>query len=434
MFESLYKRIEDKTAKVGVIGLGYVGLPLVTTIAKAGFQVTGIDISEERVDQVQRGISYISDLPSESLYPLVQRGQIQATTDSNVLSEISIIHICVPTPLGKNRNPDISNVLTAVGAVAKHLYPGQLIILESTTYPGTTEEVVLPQLENTGLEVGKDFFLAFSPERIDPGNTVFSIENTPKIVGGVTELCTKITEYFYSLFINKVHPVSSPKTAETTKLLENTFRNVNIALVNEFAQMCNGMELNVWEIIEAAATKPFGYMPFYPGPGLGGHCIPIDPHYLAWSAKHHDIDARFIELASEINESMPEYIVSKVTETLNQHFKPVNGSTILVLGVAYKRDVSDTRESPAIPIIQLLQEQGGKIAYHDPHVPQLPVEGNRYISQELTAELLQESDCVVVITDHSDIDYKFVLDYAQIIYDTRNIIKSNASAEKIIKL
>lgn len=434
MFDLLHKKIENKEAKVGIMGLGYVGLPLSVTIAKSGFQVTGIDTSKERVGQVQRGISYISDLSSEILSPLVQQKRIQATTDYDILSELDIINICVPTPLGKSKSPDISYILSVIENVVKHLHQIQLIILESTAYPGVTEELILPRLEETELKVGEDFFLSFSPERIDPGNKIHSIENTPKIVGGVTEMCTEITEFFYSFFIKKVHSVSSPKSAETAKLLENTFRSVNIALINEFAQICDKMGLDVWEIIDAAATKPFGFMPFYPGPGLGGHCIPIDPYYLAWAVKRYEIDAKFIELACEINESMPEYVVSKVSDALNQNFRPVNGSNILILGITYKRDVMDTRETPAIPIIQLLKAQGGKIIYHDPHVPQFQIEDEAYTSQELTTELLQKSDCAVIVADHSDVDYQFVIDMAKTVVDTRNITKGLRDSHMVFRI
>ena len=423
VFESLHKKLGDRTAKIGVIGLGYVGLPLAVTVAKEGFQVTGIDISKERVSHVQNGISYIRDLSSETLVPLVRRGQILATDTDDVLSKLDVISICVPTPLSKSKNPDISFVMMAVESVAKHIHQGQLILLESTTYPGATEEMVLPILEESGFKVGEDFFLAFSPERIDPGNSIYSIENTPKIVGGVTEICTKIAEYFYSLFITQVYPVSSPKIAETTKLLENTFRNVNIAFVNEFSQMCDKMDLDVWEIIDAAATKPFGFMPFYPGPGLGGHCIPVDPYYLTWSAKRYNINTKLIDLANEINEIMPEYIVGKVVEVLNQSFKPVNGSKILILGVAYKRDATDTRESPAISIIQSLEAQGGQITCHDPFVSQLRIEDKMYVSQELTGELLQQSDCIVIVTDHTEINYDLLVEYTDKVIDTRNAIQ-----------
>ena len=420
MFESLYKKIENKTAKVGIIGLGYVGLPLSVVIAKSGFQVTGIDISQERVGQVQRGTSYITDLSSETLSPLVLREQIQATTGDDVLSELDTINICVPTPLGKSKSPDISYIMAVVKSVAKHLRRGQLIILESTTYPGATEEVVLPQLKETGLKVGEDFFLAFSPERIDPGNKIYSIENTPKIVGGVTEACTKIAEYFYSLFINQVHTVSSPKAAETTKLLENTFRHINIAFANEFAQMCDKMNLDVWEIIDAAATKPFGYMPFYPGPGLGGHCIPVDPHYLAWSTKRHELDAKFVELASEINESIPKHVVDKIVNALDQQGISVKNSRVLAIGVAYKRDVDDLRESPALEIIKLLQELDSQVFYHDPYVSTLTLGCKKYESLPLNAKMLPEFDCVLVITDHSKIDFQMVLEHSKVLIDTRN--------------
>ena len=419
-FESLRKKIENRTAKVGVIGLGYVGLPLSATIAKAGFQVTGIDLSEEKVNQVNDGISYISDLSLETLAPLIQRGQIRATTDYAILSELNIINICVPTPLSKSKNPDISFVLAAVESLVKHLHQGQLIILESTTYPGTTEEVVLPKLKEGGLKVGEDLFLAFSPERIDPGNEIYSIENTPKIVGGVTERCTEITKYFYSLFVNQIHPVSSPKVAETTKLLENTFRSVNIALVNEFAQMCDKMDLDVWEIIDAASTKPFGFMPFYPGLGLGGHCIPVDPHYLAWKARLHDHSPRFIDLASDINASMPEYVVGKIASTLNQQGKSIKGAKILVIGITYKADVADLRESPALETILSLQNLGVQISYHDPYIPSIDLNNKKYKSQPIDAKKVSEFDCVLVTTDHSEIDFQMILEHSKTLVDTKN--------------
>ncbi|MCZ6680812.1 MAG: nucleotide sugar dehydrogenase [Candidatus Poribacteria bacterium] len=437
------KKIADRTAHAGVIGLGYVGLPLALTIAKSGFSVTGIDVNQRKVEHIQQGISDVADVPSEDLGTFVQRGQIQATTDYHILSELDTVNICVPTPLRKSKDPDMSFIISAVDAIAQYLRQDQLIILESTTYPGTTEEIVLPKLEERGLQVGKDFFLAFSPERIDPGNQTYSTVNTPKIVGGVTPACTEVAQLFYEQFIHEVQTVSSPRTAEMVKLLENTFRSVNIGLVNEMALMCDRMKLDVWEIVDAAATKPFGFMPFYPGPGLGGHCIPVDPHYLSWKAKTYEFYARFIELASEINGSMPEYVLDKITDALNRHRKAINGSKILMMGVAYKRDVGDVRESPAIDVIRMVAQRGGEIFYHDPYVPELEVEelglidGSpaRYACQELTEALVNNVDCVAIMTDHTGIDYSWLVDHAAVVVDTRNATKSvTTSRSKIIKI
>ncbi len=430
------QKIETQTARAGVIGLGYVGLPLMVTIAKAGFPVTGIDISRQRVEHIQGGISDIPDVPSEVLTPFVQRGQIQATTDYQVLSELDTVNICVPTPLRKSKDPDMSFIISAVDAIAQYIHKGQLIILESTTYPGTTEEIVLPTLQKSGLRVGKDFFLAFSPERIDPGNQTYSTANTPKIVGGITPACTEIAQLFYEQFINKVHVVSSTRASEMVKLLENTFRSVNIGLVNEMALMCDRMGLDVWEIVDAAATKPFGFMPFYPGPGLGGHCIPIDPHYLSWKAKTFEFYARFIELASEINGSMPEYVLGKITDALNRQRKAINGSKILIIGVAYKKDVGDTRESPAIDVIRMLVQRGGEVLYHDPYVPELQVDGlGPYVCQELTAERVKNVDCVAIMTNHTNIDYGWLVNHAVVVVDTRNATKFvETHRNKIIKI
>ncbi len=430
------QKIETQTARAGVIGLGYVGLPLMVTIAKAGFPVTGIDISRHRVEHIQDGISDIADIPSETLAPFVQRGQIQATTDYQVLSELDTVNICVPTPLRKSKDPDMSFIISAVDAIAQYIHKGQLIILESTTYPGTTEEIVLPTLQKSGLLVGRDFFLAFSPERIDPGNQTYSTANTPKIVGGITPACTEIAQLFYEQFINKVHAVSSTRVAEMVKLLENTFRSVNIGLVNEMALMCDRMGLDVWEIVDAAATKPFGFMPFYPGPGLGGHCIPIDPHYLSWKAKTFEFYARFIELASEINGSMPEYVLGKITDALNRQRKAINGSQILMMGVAYKKDVGDTRESPAIDVIRMLVQRGGEVLYHDPYVPELQIDGlGPYVCHELTAERVKNVDCVAIMTNHTNIDYNWIVNHAVVVVDTRNATKFvETHRNKIIKI
>jgi UDP-N-acetyl-D-glucosamine dehydrogenase len=435
------QKIETRTIRAGVIGLGYVGLPLMVAIAKAGFSVTGIDSSSSKVNHIQRGISYVPDVPSENVAPFVERGQIQVTTDYQALKDLDTINICVPTPLRKSKDPDMSFILSAVERVAQYLHKDQLIILESTTYPGTTEEVVLPKLEATGLKVGHDFFLAFSPERIDPGNKIYTTVNTPKIVGGITPACTQIAQRFYEEFINEVHPVSSTRTAEMVKLLENTFRSVNIGLVNEMALMCDRMNLDVWEIVDAAATKPFGFMPFYPGPGLGGHCLPIDPWHLSWKAKTYEFYARFIELASEINSSMPEYVLDKIVNALNRQRKAVNGSKVLIIGVAYKKDVGDIRESPAIDLVRLIADRGGEILYHDPYVPEfhrgstgnhLP---NHYVSQELTVDLVRNVDCVAIMTDHSNIDYSWLVKYAHVVVDTRNATKLvDNHRDKIIRI
>ncbi len=437
------RKIEDQTAYAGVIGLGYVGLPLAVTMAKAGFSVIGIDVDPRKVEGIQGGISVVSDVPSADLASFIHRGQIQATTDYRILKELDTINICVPTPLRKSKDPDMSFIISAVDEIAHYLRKGQLIILESTTYPGTTEEIVLPKLEKSGLRVGEDFFLAFSPERIDPGNAIYSTANTTKIVGGITAACTQVAQLFYRQFIQEVHAVSSTRVAEMVKLLENTFRSVNIGLVNELALMCDQMGLDVWEIVDAAATKPFGFMPFYPGPGLGGHCIPVDPHYLSWKAKTYEFHARFIELASEINGSMPAYVLGKIIDALNQHHKAINGSKILIMGVAYKRNVGDVRESPAIDVIRMLVRRGGEILYHDPYVPELEVEEVdarnrqpvRYSCAELTTELAQHVDCVVIMTDHADIDYCWVVDHAAIVVDTRNATKSiTKNQNKVVKI
>ncbi len=435
------QKIEARTLRAGVIGLGYVGLPLAVAIAKAGFSVTGIDSSSSKVVRIQQGISYVPDVPSENVAPLVERGQIQATTDYRALKDLDTVNICVPTPLRKSKDPDMSFILSAVERAAQYLHKDQLIILESTTYPGTTEEVVLPKLESTGLKVGRDFFLAFSPERIDPGNKTYTTVNTPKIVGGITPACTNIAQRFYEEFINEVHPVSSTRTAEMVKLLENTFRSVNIGLVNEMALMCDRMNLDVWEIVDAAATKPFGFMPFYPGPGLGGHCLPVDPLHLSWKAKTYEFYARFIELASEINSSMPEYVLDKVIDALNRQRKAVNGSKILIIGVAYKKDVGDIRESPAIDLVRLLTGRGGEILYHDPYVPEFHVGStgdnlpDRYVSQELTVELISQVDCVAIMTDHSSINYDWLVECADVVVDSRNATKSvDNHRDKIIKI
>jgi UDP-N-acetyl-D-glucosamine dehydrogenase len=412
---ALREKIATRTATFGVIGLGYVGLPLATAFAAVGFPVLGLN----------RGDSHIKDVPSATVADLVDTGRFAATTDMSRLAEADIISICVPTPLSKTRDPEMAYVQAATEAVAQSLRPGQLVILESTTYPGTTREVILPQLEATGLVAGQDFFLAFSPERIDPGNPTYGITNTPKVVGGLEPASTELGARFYGTAIAHVHPVSTPEAAEMVKLHENTFRAVNIALANETALMCDRLGIDVWEVIDAAKTKPFGFMPFYPGPGIGGHCIPLDPHYLSWKMKTLNYRARFIELASEINASMPEYWVEKVAAALNARERSVKGSAILVIGVAYKPDIDDVRESPALDIIALLQQAGASVAYHDPYVPELRVPAGTLQSVALTAERLGAADCVVIATDHQVVDTGLIQAAATTIVDTRHAVRNS---------
>lgn len=421
---------------VGVIGLGYVGLPLVVEMARSGgFNVIGFDVSIEKVEAINNGQSYIEDIPTAELAPLVKSGRVRATWDFSHIEQVEAISICVPTPLRKTKDPDISYILAAVDAIREHLRPGQTIILESTTYPGTTDEAVLPVLESTGLKVGEDFFLAFSPERVDPGNPTWKTRNTPKIVGGITPECTRRAVKYYGRVFQNVIAVSSTKCAEMVKLLENTFRSVNIGMVNEMALMCDKLGLDVWEVIDAAASKPFGFMPFYPGPGLGGHCIPIDPHYLSWKLKTLDYQARFIEMAAEINGAMPRYVVQKVADALNDAAKPVNGSRILVVGVAYKRDVSDVRESPALDIIEMLADRGADVTYHDPHVPVLHENSVEMKSVELTPGRLRRTDCVVIVTDHAAVNLATIGREAKLIVDSRNATKRLRNPKaRIVKL
>src|SRR4030066_2590002 len=402
---ALRNKIKDRTAIAGVIGLGYVGLPLAVEYGNSGFEIIGLDINPKKCKTINSGRSDIDDVPDEEIKKLVEGKKLWATSDFAYLKQCDCISICVPTPLNKTKDPDVSFILEAVEQVKKHLRPGQLVVLESTTYPGTTEELILPKLESTGYEAGADFFLVFSPERVDPGNQTFKVKNTPKIVGGITKVCTEMGKIFYEQVIQEVHTVSSSQAAEMVKLLENTFRAVNIGLVNEVALMCDRLGLSAWEIIEAASTKPFGFMPFYPGPGLGGHCIPIDPHYLSWKLKALNYSARFIELAGDINSHMPEYVVERVTRALNQIKKTVKGSDILVLGVAYKKDIRDVRESPALDVIKLLQNAGAKGKYNDPHVPEILMNCDTIRSVKLTSPLLKRTDCVVIVTDHSAYDY-----------------------------
>ena len=433
MKQALLEKISARTLHVAVIGLGYVGLPLATTFAEHGFQVTGIDVDQQKVDMANQGKSYISDILSLSLQQVLETGRLHFSTDFSVLDTVDAISICVPTPLRKTRDPDISYIMAATQQVRKHLHPGQLIILESTTYPGTTDEVLLPELEATGHKVGKDFFLAFSPERIDPGNPKFGTHNTPKIVGGITPDCTELAQAFYGAAIEQIVPVSSAHVAEMAKLLENTFRAVNIGLVNEIAIICEKLGINVWEVIDAAATKPFGFMRFLPGPGLGGHCIPVDPHYLSWKLKTLDYNARFIQLAAEVNSSMPHYVVDKVNQALNEQRRCFHGATILILGVAYKSNVNDVRESPAIDIIQDLLERKAVVLYNDDYLPTLQLRDRTLYSQPLTSGLLQAADCSVIITDHSYYDTRWIIQEARSIVDTRNITR-NWEDSKIFRL
>ena len=430
--EQLKRKIQEKTAVVGIIGLGYVGLPLAIEFGQAGFSVVGIDIDPQKVDLLNNGISYIQDVSKENVALLVKAGRLKATIDFSVLKKIDTVSICVPTPLRKTKDPDISYIMAAVEEIVKYLRPQQLIVLESTTYPGTTDEAILPELLKTGLKVGKDFLLAFSPERVDPGNPHYHTKNTPKVIGGVTQLCSETAKLLYEQAIGTVVPVSSTKSAEMVKLLENTFRSVNIGLVNEIALMCDKLGVNVWEVIDAAATKPFGFMPFYPGPGLGGHCIPIDPYYLAWKMKTLDYNARFIELAGEINASMPEYVVSKVVDVLNNVQKSVNGSRILILGIAYKRDISDVRESPALDIFRILENKGAELCYNDPFIPNFSEDSMTLKSTDLSAELLESMDCIVLVTDHSCYDYAWLIEHSHIFVDTRNATNNLADPKKIV--
>ena len=421
----LAEKIKAHSAVIGVVGLGYVGLPLAVEFAQAGFHVVGIDLSESKCASVNAGESYIGDIPTSVLAPLVQQGLLRATTDFCALLEMDTVNIAVPTPLRKTKDPDMSYIVSASEEIAKYLHPGMLVILESTTYPGTTDELVLPMMEKSGLKVGEDFFLCFSPERVDPGNPNFQTKNIPKVVGGTTPACTELARLFYSQALDHVVPVSSTRVAEMVKLLENTFRMINIGLANEMAVMCDGMGINVWEIIDAAATKPFGFMPFYPGPGLGGHCIPIDPFYLSWKTKQSGIEARFIELAGYINGQMPHFVVSKVQNALNDHSKSIKGSKIHIMGVAYKRDIDDVRESPALDVIHLLSKRGAIVVYSDPFVHEIRVENHAMAAVPVSQ--VMDADCVVIITDHKAFDYKALVASSRLIVDTRNALKGVTS-------
>jgi UDP-N-acetyl-D-glucosamine dehydrogenase len=421
--QQLLEKARDRSALFGVIGLGYVGLPLAVEMADAGFTVLGFDLKPSVVEGINDGRSHIQDVETSRLAPLVASGKIRATTDMARLSEVDVISICVPTPLSKTKDPDVSFVLAAGEAVTKAVRAGQVVVLESTTYPGTTRELVLPRIEVQGLKVGEDVFLAFSPERVDPGNPTWQTKNTPKVIGGVTPACLQVVMALYEPVFDTLVPVSSPEAAELVKLLENTFRSVNIGLVNEMAMVCDRLGVNVWEVIDAAATKPFGFMKFTPGPGLGGHCIPIDPHYLAWKMRALNYKTRFIEVAGEVNSEMPAFWVRKVAEGLNEDAKPVRGSKVLVIGAAYKKDIDDVRESPALDIIRLLLQQGAKVSYHDPFVNELHEDGVDLSSVELTPEGVAAADCVVIATDHSALDYVMLANAARRVIDTRNALR-----------
>jgi UDP-N-acetyl-D-glucosamine dehydrogenase len=420
MKDRLLTKLVERKACIGVVGLGYVGLPLALEFAKAGFRVIGYDVSQPVVDGLMSGKSHIRDVPSEEVKDLVAAGKFEATTDESRLREMDAVSIAVPTPLAKTRDPDMTYVIAAADAIARNCHPGLLIVLESTTYPGTTRDLMQPKLEAAGLTVGEDVFLAFSPERVDPGNPKWNTKNTPKVVGGITPACTEVASALYASCLETIVPVSSTETAELVKLLENTFRSVNIGLVNEMQIVCEKLGVNVWEVIDAAATKPFGFMKFTPGPGIGGHCIPLDPHYLAWKMRTLNYKTRFIDLASEINSEMPALVVEKVADALNDQRKPVRGCRILVLGVAYKKDVDDMRESPALDVISLLEERGADVVYHDPYVPSFREDGHEHASVAFTDAELTRADAVVIVTDHSSVDYQRVVDLAAVVVDTRN--------------
>ncbi len=427
----LGQKISGKTAVVGIMGLGYVGLPLSVAFAEAGFKVLGFDIQANNVDLVNKGESYISDISSERLSAV--RNSLEATIDQSRLKDVDVISICVPTPLNKTKEPDLSYVINTSEAIARHLQRGQLVVMESTTYPGTTKEMILPLLERSGLKAGADFYLAYSPERIDPGSKKYTVKNTPKLVAGINAESTRLTELLYGQVADKVIALSSPETAELTKIFENVFRNVNIALVNELTFLCRKMGIDVWEVIDAASSKPFGFTKFQPGPGVGGHCIPLDPYYLASKAREYDFHTRFIELAAEINERMPDYVTSRVMEALNGQDKSLKGSRVLVLGVAYKKDLGDTRESPSLKLIQQLQVNGADVTYNDPYVPEINIGGDKLSSVALNDKCLASANCVIIATDHSSYDYQNIIAKSNLIFDTRGVTKG-INASHIIRL
>ncbi len=436
--QALLNKIADRSARIGVVGMGYVGLPLAVEFAHSNFRATGFEIDEKKAASINSGISHIIDVPSEEVAKLVNAEKLSATTNFGQLALMDIIIICVPTPLRKTKEPDVSFILAAADKIQATLRPGQLVILESTTYPGTTDEVLRPMFDEKGFVIDQDYFLAFSPERVDPGNPQFQTKNIPKVVGGVTADSTEIAAAAYECVVNTVHRVGSARAAEMAKLLENTFRAVNIGMVNELSQLCYTLGIDSWEVIEAAATKPFGFMAFYPGPGIGGHCIPLDPHYLSWKARMHGFEARFISLAEEVNSTMPQHIVELVSTGLNKHRKSVNGAKVLILGVAYKRDIDDMRESPALPIIEKLEKLGAEVSFHDPHVNEMTFEnGHKMTNVPLTEQVVTEADCVVIVTDHRSVDYRWIIERAKLIVDSRNTtrdFKNTEFAEKIIRL
>ena len=435
MQQQLLARINDRSAVIGIIGLGYVGLPLAMEFAKVGFRVIGYDVSQRVIDLLMAGESHIQDVPAAEVQAMVSAGLFTATAVEARLKECDAISIAVPTPLSKTRDPDMAFVLASADAVARQAHPGLCVVLESTTYPGTTRELLQPRLEARGLTVGVDVFVGFSPERVDPGNPVYHTKNTPKVVGGITPACVAVASALYQSCIDTVVPVKSTEAAELVKLLENTFRAVNIGLVNEIAIMCDKLNVDVWDVIDAAATKPFGFMKFTPGPGIGGHCIPLDPHYLAWKMRTLNYKTRFIDLASEINSNMPNWVVEKVSWALNEYRKAVRGSRVLVLGVAYKRDINDVRESPALDVIRLLEERGAHVEYHDPYVHEFREEGHVRKGVELSEEMLRWADAVVVITDHKSIDYQRVLDHSVLVVDTRNVMNGlNPGRARVVPL
>jgi len=434
MLQKLRDKILSKKARIAIVGLGYVGLPLAVAFIKKGFKVYGVDVDKGRVERLKANRSYISDVHSEDIKRAISNRSLVATTDFRNISKSDAVIICVPTPLYKSREPDVSYIVSAVRNIKNHIKRGQIVVLESTTYPGTTEEIMLPVLESGGLKEGKDFYLAFSPERIDPGNVKYDTTNTPKVMGGMSKGSMEIAKLLYEQAIDTIVPVSSARVAEMVKLLENTFRIVNIGLVNELMLMCDRMDINIWEVIDAAKTKPYGFMPFYPGPGVGGHCIPIDPIYLSWKARMQGFETRFIDLASQVNSEMPHYVVGKVTEALNYRKKPVRCSKILVLGVAYKKNIKDLRESPALEIINLLVKKGALVSYYDPYLPYLKIGGINLKGLKFDKFAFRDSDCVVIVTDHSSVDYKFVVENSDIIVDTRNVLKGIKTKKNVVKI
>jgi UDP-N-acetyl-D-glucosamine dehydrogenase len=434
--EQLQQKITDKSAVIGVIGLGYVGLPLIVEFAQKGYKGIGFEVDQKKIDEINAGTSYIVDVPSDAVKACVDAGKLGATTDFSQLNDCDVIIICVPTPLRKTKDPDMSYILASGEEIQKYQRSGQLIILESTTYPGTTDEILQPMFEEKGAKLDTDFLLAFSPERVDPGNPQYQTHNIPKVVGGVTQDSTDIAALLYGQIVDNVHPVASARVAEAAKLWENTFRAVNIGMANEMAKLCNALGIDTWEVVKAAATKPFGFMPFYPGPGIGGHCIPLDPHYLSWKARQHGFDSQFISLAEQVNSGMPNYVIKLISTALNDQKKAVNGAKVLILGVAYKKDIDDMRESPALSIIDLLRSGGAEVTYHDPFVEEVTFDhaytigaGDALFNAELTDELIKSSDCVVICTEHSGVDYKNVTQLASLIVDTRNALDENLRKE-----